>query len=313
MLSKTNRGIQLRIRSASKALLSYTSNGAECNVVDSGLILSRDLYKENPRINSHKKIPYQGVKPSFYRRAATDFDSEYLDRKGLGNNRILEVLDLDKDFESKITPRTEHIQQFVGEEFPFSLNEKLSILCGLSNFTLVVEQKAEDGAYLSDKTSSSFPSQGLFPEVRTGEQYTTEKLRSIGKTIFDLHLGLSTVFTDEKYLSLPSESLEQTMNLFNDERKIIPLFMKRNYIYDCILPYQGTTREGLIHSTEKYTEKKRKIQDVTSIGSFYTMIGLLSVKFNMEDVLNKVVYGKIINGQSGLVTLVTETLTKLRT
>lgn len=89
--------------------------------------------------------------------------------------------------------------------------------------------------------------------------------------------------------------------------------MKRNYIYDCILPYQGTTRRGVIHSSEKYTEKKKKIQDVTSIGSFYTMIGLLSVKFNMEDMLDKVVYGKIINGQAGLVTLATETLTKLRT
>lgn len=43
------------------------------------------------------------------------------------------------------------------------------------------------------------------------------------------------------------------------------------------------------------------------------MIGLLSVKFNMEDMLDKVVYGKIINGQAGLVTLATETLTKLRT
>lgn len=313
MLSKTNRGIQLRIRSASKALLSYTNNGAKRNAVDSALILSRDLYKENPQINSHQKIPYQGGRPSFYRRAATDFDSEYLDRKGLGNNRILEVLDLDKDFEFKISSRTEHIQQFVGQEFPLSLNEKLSILCGLSNFSLVLEQRGKDDASLSDKISSNFSNQGLFPEVRAGEEYTTEKLRSIGKSIFDLHLGLSTLFTDEKYLSLPSESLEQTMDLFNDERKVIPLFMKRNYIYDCILPYQGTTRRGVIHSTEKYVEKKKKIQDVTSIGSFYTMIGLLSVKFNMEDVLDNVVYGKIINGQGGLVTLATETLTKLRT
>ena len=313
MLSKTNRGIQLRIRSASKALLSYTNNGAKRNVVDSALILSRDLYNENPQINLHQKIPYHGVKPSFYRRAAKDFDSEYLDRKGLGNNRILEVLDLDRDFESKISPRTEHIQQFVGEEFPLSLNEKLSILCGLSNFSLVLEQRRKDDGSLSDKTLYNFSSQRLFPKVKTGEEYTTEKLRSIGKSVFDLHLGLSTVFADEKFLSLPSEKLELTMNLFNDERKIIPLFMKRNYIYDCILPYQGTTRGGVIQSTEKYTEKKRKIQDVSSIGSFYTMIGLLSVKFDMEEVLDKVIYGKIINGQGGLVTLATEALTKLRT
>lgn len=313
MLSKTNRGFQVRIRTASKALLSYTSNEAGRNFVDSALILSRDLYKENTRINSYKKIPYEGLKPSFYRRAASEFESEYLDRKGLGNTRILEVLDVDKDFESRIAPRTEHIQQFVGDEFPLSLNEKLSILCGLSNFPLIFEQRGKNNVSKTDKISNNSTGEQLFPNLIEGEEYTTEKLRNIGKTIFDLHLGLSTIFADEKYLSLPSDSLEQTMNLFNDDREIIPLFMKRNFIYDCILPYQGTMRCGMIHSSEMNKKRKVKIQDATSIGSFYTMIGLLSVKFNKEDVLKKVVYGKIINGRTGLVSLATETLTKLRT
>lgn len=313
MLSKTNRGFQVRIRTASKALLSYTSNEAGRNFVDSALILSRDLYKENTRINSYKKIPYEGLKPSFYRRAASEFESEYLDRKGLGNTRILEVLDVDKDFESRIAPRTEHIQQFVGDEFPLSLNEKLSILCGLSNFPLIFEQRGKNNVSMTDKISNNSTGEQLFPNLIEGEEYTTEKLRNIGKAIFDLHLGLSTIFADEKYLSLPSDSLEQTMNLFSDDREIIPLFMKRNFIYDCILPYQGTMRCGMIHSSEMNKKRKVKIQDATSIGSFYTMIGLLSVKFNKEDVLKKVVYGKIINGRTGLVSLATETLTKLRT
>ncbi|CUM51507.1 uncharacterized protein AC631_01891 [Debaryomyces fabryi] len=313
MLSKTNRGFQVRIRTASKALLSYTSNEAGRNFVDSALILSRDLYKENTRINSYKKIPYEGLKPSFYRRAASEFESEYLDRKGLGNTRILEVLDVDKDFESRIAPRTEHIQQFVGDEFPLSLKEKLSILCGLSNFPLIFEQRGKNNVSKTDKISNNSTGEQLFPNLIEGEEYTTEKLRNIGKAIFDLHLGLSTIFADEKYLSLPSDSLEQTMNLFNDDREIIPLFMKRNFIYDCILPYQGTMRCGMIHSSEMNKKRKVKIQDATSIGSFYTMIGLLSVKFNKEDVLKKVVYGKIINGRTGLVSLATETLTKLRT
>lgn len=312
MLSKTHRGFQVRIRTASKALLSYTTNEAGYNLVDSALILSRDLYKENTRIISYKKIPYEGVKPSFYGRAATEFESEYLDRKGLGNTRILEILEVDKDFESRIASRTEHIQKFVGDEFPLSLKEKLSILCGLSNFPLILEQRDQTNRYKSDKVPNNSCSEKLFPNLAESEEYTTEKLRCIGKSIYDLHIGLSTIFADEKYLSLPSDSLEQTMNLFNDDRRILPLFMKRNFIYDCILPYQGTMRCGMIHSSEKHTKRKMKIQDATSIGSFYTMIGLLSVKFNKENVLNKVVYGKIINGRAGLVTLATETLTKLR-
>lgn len=311
MLSKINRGTQPRINAACKALLSYKSDGVENNTIDSVLILSRDLYKANPQINSYKKIPYQGPKPSFYRRATTDFDSEYLDPKGLGDNRILEIFDLDRDFGSKILPRTEHIQQFVGDEFPLLLNERLGILCGLSNFPLMFENGTAHDSTSNDVNGTDSP-QNLFPGLGHQNEYTTEKLRSIGRAIFDLHLGLSTVFTNEKYLSLPSESLEQTICLFNNEREMIPLFMKRNFIYDCVLRYRGTMRGGVIHSTEEYDDTKMKIKEVTSIGSFYTMIGLLSVKFNRDEVLTKVVYGKIINGQTGLINLATESLTKLR-
>lgn len=313
MLSKTYRGFQPRTRLAGKALLSYTADKVENSIVDSRLILSNDLYKSNPQINSLKKIPYYGTKPSFYRRSTIDFLSEYLDPQGPGDNRILEVLDLDVDFETSILPRTDKIQKFVGDEFPLTLHEKLSILCGLSNFSLTFQKESKD---CEDSEISKNPSpQRLFPasDLMHGNEYNTEKLRLVGRAIFDLHVGLGTIFINENYLSLPSENLEQTMSLFNDERAIIPLFMKRNYIYDSVFRYRGAMKSGIICSGKEYEETKLKIQDVTSIGSFYTMIGILAVKFNKEDVLAKVVYGKILNGQTGLINIATESLTKFRT
>lgn len=313
MLSHVYRELKfLRTKIVSKAYLSTNNFNIGCKNIDPLIILNRDLYKSNAQVNSSKRIPYLGPEPSFYLRSSTDFESKYLDSKGLGNNRILETLELDKDFELSIQPRTDHIQAFLGDDFPLLLNEKLGILCGLSNFPISIKGKEKNTVTSSETKFNKDCPQKSFPHLSTDQEYTTEKLRSLGKVIFDLHLGLGTFFSKEKYLSLPLNDLEHSMNLFRNERLIIPQFMKRNFVYNCILQYRGTMRSGVIHASKEYEETRAKLQDVTSIGSFYTMIGILSVKFDRDEVVQKIVYGKIINGPRGLINIATENITTLR-
>ncbi|ODV80286.1 uncharacterized protein CANTADRAFT_5934 [Suhomyces tanzawaensis NRRL Y-17324] len=236
---------------------------------------------------STHKIPYEGIRPNIYQRSNYDFDSQYTGPDDGGMN-IMALLEQDRNFEMEIRPRTESLQKLVGTEFDLTIRERLVILCGLSNLRV------------------------SFEDAIPGSQivYESSRLRQMGQTIIKLHLSLQTVFTDESFLSSSGEEVEQDVDFFEKaEEFMIIEFMKKNLVYNNVVPFQGAMRHGPIHSQQKYTDRKKRIRDKTSIGSFYTMVGLLHVKY-LDRVLESVIINKIINGSSGLVNIRVEAETR---
>lgn len=130
----------------------------------------------------------------------------------------------------------------------------------------------------------------------------SDKLRYMGKRMVKLHLDNNTVFIGNRYLSLPLIDIERDLDLFSDDSDLIPRFMRQNNLYQAVIPYKGTMRMGPFASKENYEKMRTKICDVTSVGSFYTMIGLLHIKYPHADVGN-FIRKKIVEGANGLVSI----------
>lgn len=267
-----------------------------------GLLLKQDLYEENQKLNSSYKIPYEGRKPSFYERNQTDFIPQYFE-KGVGNRRMLDLMDHDLDFANLIESRTEPIQKFLGHNFPLLPREKLSILCGLTNIELEFLQSLKDRAS-SESNNSSFDLNHS-PSVLI----ETDKLRKIGKSKVDLDLSINTVFISQKYLSTSTAEIDHNLKLFGDYDVIVPEFMRKNLMYSCILPFRGAMRDGTVHSLQEYEATKEAILNKTCMGSFYTILGILYVKFDRE-MVGKFVTEKFVNGNLGLVNIAMDMMTK---
>ncbi|KAK6463438.1 hypothetical protein DFJ63DRAFT_334973 [Scheffersomyces coipomensis] len=256
-------------------------------------VSSADLYLCNTKANSKARVTYDGMKPSFYSHSSIDFNSQFIDRKGLGNSKhILQVLEEDPDFEEFLNKRTDPIQSFLGDKFPLSLNEKLSIMCGLTNLELDFDN--------GDETSSR---QNNFSTSKVS--YETDTLRVLGRSFISLNVKLQTVYMDERYLSSPSGDLAEELDLFHNSDIVVTEFMKRNLLYKAVLPFKGVSRLGPRYRMQ-FGDMREKILDATSVGSFYTMVGLLCKKFKKEDIQEEILMGKIINGNLGLIQLAVE-------
>ncbi|KAK6203043.1 uncharacterized protein RJT21DRAFT_119171 [Scheffersomyces amazonensis] len=259
-------------------------------------ISSADLYASNTKVNSHKRVSHDGFEPSFYSRSTVSFDSQFTDRQGLGNSKhILQLLKEDSQFEKVILERSQPIQTFIGNQFPLSFMERLSIMCGLSNFNIE----------LVDNPTSTSKSNEVPPNLKI--LYETDKLRVYGKSLISLTMRLETVFVNELYLSSSLPDLSQDLALFSNTDKIIIEFMKRNQLYSPIIPFKGATTlfDGRVEP-EVIEEYRNKFIDATSIGSFYTMVGILVQKFGKEIIMNRLISSKIINGRLGLIQLAVE-------
>lgn len=274
-----------------------------------GLLLKQDLYEENQKLNSSYKIPYEGRKPSFYERNQTDFIPQYFE-KGVGNRRMLNLMDHDQDFANLIESRTEPIQKFLGHNFSLLPREKLSIICGLTNIELEFLQILKDRD--SSESTNSIINLNHSPSLLNHSSsllIETDKLRKIGKSKVDLDLSINTVFISQKYLSTSTAEIDHNLKLFGDYDVIIPEFMRKNLMYSCILPFRGAMRDGPVHSLEEYEATKEAILNRTCMGSFYTMLGILYVKFDRE-MVGKLVTEKFVNGNLGLVNIAMDMMTK---
>lgn len=201
------------------------------------------------------------------------------------NERIKKVLEKkDKLLEERIRPRVVKLQQFVGDKMPLLTTELVSILCGSSDFSVII-----DG---NDNKTSVFESQ---------------KLRLLGKFTYNMARD-QLVFGDEQYLSSSLTEVQTSLTALNEDEKIIPLFMRKNLIYSSVIPFMGVMKYGLIKDTNVITEAKTRISDISAVGTFYTMIGLLVVKYGTKNVEEMLLGPKVINGNSGVLSIVTEML-----
>lgn len=250
------------------------------SIIDYGqLVLSRDMFKANKLITSTKKVPYQGPNPQLYGGSG---DSQYLD----SGQRINELFDNYKEFASIITNKASAIQTFIGPEFMLLPIELTSVVYGLTDIIVSLEEE-----------TSLEKGQHVFP--RSTANYHSSTLRAMGKSLFQLHLQLSVVFNhSDKHLTTPSADLATRLMIIDNQAEIICGFMRRHFMYSCIEPFKSAKHD---EDPEIMASRYKEIRDATCVGGFYTLLGLLSVKFDKQKVIDDILYGKVLNGPNGII------------
>lgn len=299
----SKRGCILSMLLSERSLISIRGHSTKLNSLNlnfQDIILNQDLYREN----TGEELKNRGF---LDRKRCTLIKTSNRNQKSSGQD-ARNMITVDQEFrekveELKVDPIMERIQHFVGNNFPLLTEEKLCICWGLSNIRIyyAFERNIEGTGKEIKK----------FPYRPAREEFCTEKIREIGKNVFDLHWKLSTIFANEHHLSSPSEMLAETVHAVDNNRDIIPLFMTANSLYNCIQGFRGAMKGGAINDFNKYLETKSKILNSTSIGSFYTLIGIIYIKFGQLG-LEKVIYPKIIQGTRGITSIVMKELMKTR-
>lgn len=260
--------------------------------VSADAILSRDLFLFHPQVNSAGKISYVGTKPSFYPRTVTEYDSPWNANVAFGrNNSISETLEHDPSFHKLLESRTERVQEFLGPQMPMSFPDLLCVLCGVSEMSVETSQGSE--------TEAKF----------TKLHFDHDRLRDIGERFYNLHSICSTVFADLQHLSTSQMELQESLKCLDDRTHIITEFMKSNGLYNCIIPYRGPTA-GNVLPHDKHERLKEQIKDDTCVASFFTLLGITSVRFGSQKVLDHLWHPKIMGSDTGILKLVTDKITK---
>ncbi|KAG7194367.1 uncharacterized protein KQ657_004579 [Scheffersomyces spartinae] len=190
------------------------------------------------------------------------------------------------DVEDKLTP----IQSFLGPLFPLLAEEKIAILFGLTNVQLKLENTCNN--------ATDFNARSL--------GYSTARLRECGEQLFQSCWFKTTTFDNERYLSMLQQDIIYDINQFEPSSEVLVEFMKRQTMYQNIQSYRGAMKYGPIEDYEEYLQAKQNLQNITAVGSFYTLIGICWIKFGKEATAKQLIGNKIINGPNGLIRLTTQ-------
>ncbi|CAX40356.1 conserved hypothetical protein [Candida dubliniensis CD36] len=134
----------------------------------------------------------------------------------------------------------------------------------------------------------------------------TDTLRELGKSRFKLSLLKNTIFIDDRYLTATPLELSSDLDVFNNE-DILYEFLKVNQLHRHSL----LNRELLINiqlPRKEYVMKRHMLWRQAAIGSFYTMLGIVMVKYHNGKILDKLITDKIINGKRGVIKIVQRNL-----
>lgn len=243
-------------------------------------VLSRDLFLENSRLHSLRKVSYEGPKPSLYLRSATDFASAINPRTHYDS--LLEEISLDPQVRSFLDQPTKKFQDFLGPQLPLAFPDLLCIVCGLGDMPV--------------ETAAGQPLQKV--------QAHQEVLRGLGKRFYQLQANLATVFAGPRHLSTLHVELEHNISIFAAHDSLVLEFMKLNLLYRYVLPYRGVHSAGQV-PLKDITKLRRKLRGETAVGSFYTMIGLLLTRFDRSHVQN-LVQEKVLEGNFGIIKIATD-------
>lgn len=196
--------------------------------------------------------------------------------------QLWERLLSDPNFELRLQERVSIVRRFLGDEFPLLLPELIAILCGNSHLEVWVSTLTTDTP--KDKTCNNM----FIPQ---------ERLRQLGRSFFDLSCSVSLVFTDQYYLALSQHELEVTLKQYLDRDRLVKTFMTRHSLNIGLVPFR---RKPKIKSPERRNQIKTSDLDINCIGSFYTMLGILLVKFGQKKVREDLWQDKIYGSPSGI-------------
>lgn len=145
------------------------------------------------------------------------------------------------------------------------------------------------------------------PASPTSSIINTDRLRALGKQLFAVRLCASALFVNELHLSQPSEALEESMTLLDDQQNIVD-FMKANLLYKCVVPYRGVNRPTKEAHGKKVNEERVRLRDETCVGAFYTMVGILAVKHGK--LVEPFIDETLIHGAKGIISMAMQRATK---
>lgn len=288
--SRNSVSITIRFRNI------FSSSGS-----DFDFILKDDVHAMNDYKPVNKGNNIVDKKPTFYKRSIIEFTGDRYEKNMFLFN-ITDQLKI-KEFESDMVARSEPILKFLFPEFTLLVEETTCIIFGLNNLRFPGD-KLSLGPQLGERP------QKMFPEMSMVSDITTDKLRIAGKTFFDLHTKIGTVFMNEKHLALSSLDLERTIDAFTNAERVIPLFMKHNNMYNILSTPSSVKASPVLQSAQTLSQKK--LLDATSIGSLFTLIGILLLKYEKHEVSSHLINSKLINGPRGLLSIATDDLIQSR-
>lgn len=269
----------------------YKSYSSHRPILDSSLVLARDLYDENQHIHID---PVTNNKLSLYPKSVLEPRNERNVHRMRHQKLRLVLEGNNKQFEQMLTGRAKKLQNIIGQDYMLLTKEAIVILCGLSESSINFAQHSE-----------------VF--------YDSSKLREIGKNIYDITKQTLLIFGDLQHLSASWQELSKALNAVNDDNNNIPQFMKTNLMHDLIIPFRGSTK-GYSHlldpeifqngGVNELTIRQQKVKDASSIGSFYTLIGLLVVKYGRERIIESFLVPRVFNGKSGIIEIITSGIEK---
>lgn len=191
-------------------------------------------------------------------------------------------------YEERIRERVSVIQGFIGDGFPLLLPEAISVLCGSSDMDVWIS-KLDGSKGLTSSTNDILVSQ--------------DRLRQVGRDFFDLQCSVLAIFTDEYYLSSSSVEIEQALLIFSERDKLVAKFMGRHSLSVCLVPFRRRrkSKQRVLRLSTMTEDRNRN-----AVSSFYTLLGLLVVKFGSQKVVENLWKDKIFDSPTGILKLATE-------
>lgn len=184
--------------------------------------------------------------------------------------------------ENRVKPYT----TFLGPEFELNIPELTCVAYGLSNTEIIINENKED------------PLNNVI--------YETKKLRQLGKILYQYTLLTDTVFKSPEYLSRLDETVKYDMEVLVKDNSLITEFMKSSKLYDCsFVDSQFNVRRIHVHRNigEERHQFIQYVKDQTVVGSFYTMLGFLLIKYGREST-KKFIQSNIIHAPHGILQII---------
>lgn len=226
-------------------------------------LLSNDLYLTRLEISNKRKSNHQLRQAPSY---TSPFPGSRVKRDAV--DKLDLWLQDDSVFKLKAQPMLSYI-----DGFDLNLNEIICITNGLTNMDLKIGDNI----------------------------YHTRLLRKLGCAKFKFCLLRNTIFINDKYLTSSQVDIHEDLRLFHSS-EIVFEFLKWNRLHQFSL----INRELLINEklpSDEFKAKRADLWKKTSIGSFYTMLGILLIKYD-EQLVNDFITDKVITGKRGIIDIV---------
>lgn len=237
-------------------------------------LLSRDL---------QLKISKNSKTPAYSSHLA---DTDAFAPRRPGSDTLFSLLDKGEVDLSDLQLRLKPVSRFLGPSYSLLDYELAAVVCGLANTSVTL------GAQDSLLPAGNLP------------LYNTDSLRILGKKLIRMHLDEHAVFSNERYLACSLDEIESDLSLY-DPRKVheaIPQFMRRNLIYQLVIPFRAASHSGFIKERVQYLLQKEAIHDATCRGSFFTLVGMVHTKYGSDT--RSFIENKILGGHRGLITII---------